>query len=89
NIPIGVNLESSGAFAINGDTERKYGLIRAMLMSLMFNHSPNVLRVAVITDRVEDPKWEWMKWAQHALHPSSDDLLGPKRMVYSDMRSFE
>lgn len=88
NIPIGVSLASSGAFAITGDTERKYGLVRAMLMSLMFNHSPNVLRVAVVTDNVEDPKWQWLKWSQHALHPSATDQLGPYRMIYPDMRTF-
>lgn len=88
NIPIGVSLSSSGAFAITGDREKKYGLIRAMLMSLMFNHSPNVLRLAVVTDNIEDPKWQWMKWAQHALHPSAKDQLGPYRMVYPDMRTF-
>ena len=88
NIPIGVSLASSGAFAITGDDEKKYGLIRAMLMTLMFNHSPNVLRIAVVTDNVEDPKWQWLKWSQHALHPSATDQLGPYRMIYPNMRTF-
>lgn len=91
NVPIGVNLETSPAFAFTcepGDENRKYGLIRAMIASLAFNHSPNVIRITVITDNIEDPRWEFMKWLPHALHPSAVDRLGASRMVYQSIADF-
>lgn len=91
NVPIGVNLETAPAFAFTcdpGDEDRKYGLIRAMMASLAFNHSPNVIRFAVITDNIEDPRWEFMKWLPHALHPSAVDRLGSSRMVYQSIVEF-
>lgn len=86
NIPIGLGMDTSPAFAFTGDEEKRYGLVRAMLCSLAFNHSPNVLRIAVVTDNVEDEKWSWLKWLPHAHSPFKEDRVGPVRMVYSTMR---
>lgn len=64
NIPIDVRLDEYPAYAMRGDEAPRLGLVRAMIMSLAFNHKPSDLNIGVITD---DPaSWEWIKWLPHA-----------------------
>ncbi|CPU55137.1 DNA segregation ATPase%2C FtsK/SpoIIIE family [Mycobacteroides abscessus] len=63
NLPIDVRLNEFPAYAMRGDEEGRLGLVRAMLMSLAFNHRPSDLNIGVVTN---DPKtWEWVKWLPH------------------------
>ena len=88
NIPIAFNLMETTAMAIEGNKENVYGLTRAMIMSVAFNHSPNFFRIAIVTDNPESPRWEWAKWLPHCLHPTKSDKSGPARLVFSTMREF-
>ncbi|CPW92638.1 FtsK/SpoIIIE domain-containing protein [Mycobacteroides abscessus] len=64
NLPLDVRLDEFPAYAMRGDEQGRLGLVRAMLMSLAFNHRPSDLNVGVVTD---DPEtWEWVKWLPHA-----------------------
>jgi S-DNA-T family DNA segregation ATPase FtsK/SpoIIIE len=56
-------------------------LARAMIGQLATFHAPDDLVVAacVAPDRRRD--WEWLKWLPHALHPTREDALGPRRLV--------
>lgn len=64
NLPIDINLREYPAYALRGDESARLGLVRAMLMSLAFNHKPSDLNIGIITD---DPQsWEWLKWLSHA-----------------------
>ena len=63
NLPIDVRLDEYAAYALRGDEAPRLGLVRAMLMSLAFNHKPSDLNIGVVT---EDPdSWEWLKWLPH------------------------
>jgi S-DNA-T family DNA segregation ATPase FtsK/SpoIIIE len=63
NLPIDVRLHEYPAYAMRGDEEPRLSLVRAMLMSLAFNHSPNLLNIGIVTD---DPQqWQWLKWLPH------------------------
>lgn len=53
--------------------EKRAALVRAMLTSLMFSHSPAVLTVAVVSDR--EAEWDWLKWAPHTLDTAR--AMGP------------
>ena len=88
NMPIAMNLMSAPAFAIEGNAEAAYGLARSMIMSLAFNHSPADLRIVIITDNLEDSKWEWAKWLPHTQHPSEEDQLGTSRLMFSSLVDF-
>lgn len=88
NMPIALNLASAPAFAIEGEDENAYGLARAMIASLAFNHSPADLRIVIITDDVNDPKWEWAKWLPHCQHPTEEDALGTARLMYPSLVDF-
>jgi S-DNA-T family DNA segregation ATPase FtsK/SpoIIIE len=64
-----------------GGEDGARGLARAMIGQLATFHAPDDLVVAacVAPDRRRD--WEWLKWLPHALHPSLEDALGPRRLV--------
>lgn len=64
NLPIDVRLNEFPAYALRGEESAdRGGLVRAMLMSLAFNHKPSDLNIGVVT---EDPQeWEWLKWLAH------------------------
>ncbi|MFA5709914.1 FtsK/SpoIIIE domain-containing protein [Mycolicibacterium sp.] len=63
NLPIDVRLNEWPAYALRGDEAPRLDLVRAMVMSMAFNHKPSDLNIGVVT---EDPDtWEWMKWLPH------------------------
>ena len=63
NLPIDVNLGEFPAYALRGQDAARMDLVRAMVMSLAFNHKPGDLAIGVVT---EDPAaWEWVKWLPH------------------------
>ncbi|GHH44113.1 type VII secretion protein EccCa [Lentzea cavernae] len=57
------------------------GLVRAMIAQLAVLQSPDDLRIAVCVSPERRPRWEWLKWLPHALHPERTDALGPLRLV--------
>ena len=65
------------------------GLARAMIGQLATFHAPDDLVVAacVPVDRRRD--WEWLKWLPHALHPTAEDALGPRRLVVSALSELD
>ncbi len=65
------------------------GLARAMIGQLATFHAPDDLVVAacVPVDRRRD--WEWLKWLPHALHPTAEDALGPRRLVVSALAELD
>lgn len=63
NLPIDVRLHQYPAYGMRGDEKPRLALVRAMLMSLAFNHSPAILNIGIVTD---DPdSWQWIKWLPH------------------------
>lgn len=63
NLPIDVRLNEYPAYAMRGEESGRLELVRAMIMSLAFNHKPDDLNIGVVT---EDPQtWEWLKWLPH------------------------
>lgn len=63
NLPMDATLAEYPAYAMRGDEQPRLALVRAMLMSLAFNHRPDHLNIGLITD---DPdSWQWMKWLPH------------------------
>ncbi len=72
-----------------GGEEGARALARAMIGQLATFHAPDDLVVAacVAVDRRRD--WEWLKWLPHALHPSVEDALGPRRLVASALSELD
>lgn len=69
--------------------EPVYGLVRSMILQATVFHSPNVLRVMVLTDEPE--RWDWMKWLPHNQHPDPQrmDSGGSERLVWRSLSAME
>ncbi|MEV4599563.1 type VII secretion protein EccCa [Amycolatopsis sp. NPDC049253] len=83
-IPTAVGLRSFTSVEFDGDPEAAVGLVRAMLAQLITFHSPDELRVAVLTTEAAQSQWDWVKWMPHNNHPTFRDPAGPLRLLATD-----
>ncbi|QRP46394.1 type VII secretion protein EccCa [Amycolatopsis sp. FDAARGOS 1241] len=83
-IPTAVGLRSFTSVEFDGDPEGAAGLVRAMLAQLITFHSPDELRVAVLTTESAQSQWDWVKWLPHNNHPTLRDAAGPLRLLATD-----
>jgi DNA segregation ATPase FtsK/SpoIIIE-like protein len=58
-----------------------YGVVRAMICQAACFHSPQDLKVMVVTD--DGARWDWLKWLPHCQHEELVDSGGPMRMVWT------
>ncbi|GGU60037.1 type VII secretion protein EccC [Streptomyces daghestanicus] len=84
DMPIPVGLRSFTSVELAGDIEDALGLVRAVLGQLVTLHSPDELRVAVLTDETGRAEWEWVKWLPHNAHPKEYDEAGPLRLLATE-----
>jgi DNA segregation ATPase FtsK/SpoIIIE, S-DNA-T family len=80
-IPVAVNLRRFTSVEFDGDATTALGLVRAMLAQLVTFHSPDELRLAVLTSDEMRSEWDWVKWLPHNAHPTARDAAGPLRML--------
>jgi S-DNA-T family DNA segregation ATPase FtsK/SpoIIIE len=83
-IPTAVGLRSFTSVEFDGDPSSAVALVRAMLGQLVTFHSPDELRIAVLTTEAAQAEWDWVKWLPHNAHPTARDAAGPLRMLASD-----
>ncbi|MGW4482242.1 type VII secretion protein EccCa [Amycolatopsis sp. NPDC004368] len=83
-IPTAVGLRSFTSVEFDGDPEAAVGLVRAMLAQLITFHSPDELRVAVLTTEAAQSQWDWVKWMPHNNHPTFRDSAGALRLLATD-----
>jgi DNA segregation ATPase FtsK/SpoIIIE, S-DNA-T family len=83
-VPISVGLRNFSGVEFAGRAEEALGLLRYMLGQLAAFHSPDELRIAVLTDEPGLAEWDWIKWLPHTAHPRLEDEAGPLRLVASD-----
>ncbi|WP_433870164.1 type VII secretion protein EccCa [Saccharopolyspora sp. CA-218241] len=83
-IPMSVGLRSFTSVEFAGAQEPAVDLVRSILGQLVTFHSPDELRVAVLTGEPSLPEWDWVKWLPHNAHPDAHDAAGPLRLLASD-----
>lgn len=83
-LPISVGLRSFTSIEFAGDAAQAAGLIRAVVGQLATFHSPEDLRIAVLTDNQHRGEWDWVKWLPHNAHPFEEDAAGPLRLFAGD-----
>jgi S-DNA-T family DNA segregation ATPase FtsK/SpoIIIE len=83
-IPISVGLCRFTSVEFAGSPEPAMGLVRSILGQLVTFHSPDELRVAVLTGETGQPEWDWVKWLPHNAHPTANDAAGPLRLFAGD-----
>ncbi len=83
-VPIALGLRNFTSVEFAGDADAAAGLMRAMLCQLAVFHSPDELKIAVLTDEPGLAAWDWVKWLPHTAHPREEDEAGPLRLVATD-----
>jgi S-DNA-T family DNA segregation ATPase FtsK/SpoIIIE len=83
-VPVTVGLRNFTGVEYTGEPEAGLDLLRAMVGQLVAFHSPDELRVAVLTDEAGLDEWDWLKWLPHNAHPRLEDEAGPLRLVATD-----
>ncbi|MGW4826373.1 type VII secretion protein EccCa [Amycolatopsis japonica] len=83
-VPISVGLRSFTSVEFAGEAASAVGVARAMVAQLAQFHSPDELRIAVLTDAYRRGEWDWVKWLPHNAHPDEIDYAGPLRLFAGD-----
>jgi S-DNA-T family DNA segregation ATPase FtsK/SpoIIIE len=83
-VPIAVGLRNFTSVEFAGDADSALDLVRSMLGQLAVFHSPDELKIAVLTDGPGLTQWDWVKWLPHTAHPREEDEAGLLRLVATD-----
>jgi DNA segregation ATPase FtsK/SpoIIIE, S-DNA-T family len=89
DLPIAVQLRAFSRVVLRGERERTLPLARAMLGQLAALHSPDDLRIAVVTAPERAATWDWVKWLPHAQLERLADAAGAGRLVFPTMAALE
>jgi type VII secretion protein EccCa/type VII secretion protein EccCb len=84
DLPIAVGLRSFTSVEFAGEAGPVLALVRAMLCQLAVSHSPDDLKIAILTDDAGRADWEWAKWIPHLAHAAVRDDAGALRLVAAD-----
>lgn len=80
NSPVAVSLSDMPAVGLRGHVPYRYDLVRGIVMSLTYNHSPDRLMVGVVS--ASDDEWDWIKWLPH----NANTFIEPDAAGYRTLR---
>ena len=80
--PVAIPLRSISRLVVSGASGPSAAC--ALLAQVVTFHSPDDLKICVVSDSDRIPRWDWLKWLPHVQHPSAQDAAGPQRMIYDD-----
>ncbi|MFD8723556.1 type VII secretion protein EccCa [Streptomyces sp. NPDC059629] len=86
--PIAAYLPAYARIILQGDDAPR-AMVRSLLCQAASFHSPEDLRIAVVSEPGTASDWEWVKWLPHALHRSETDGAGPLRLVTDSVAKLE
>lgn len=72
---------------IADEPDELHSLARSMLCSLAVYHSPDDLKLMVVTRHPEN--WQWLVWLPHNQHDEMFDACGLRRLVFSSPTELE
>lgn len=83
-----LSLRSKPGFSFVGeDPAELHALMRAVLCSLAVYHSPNDIKLMVVTRHPE--LWSWLVWLPHNQHDEMFDACGMRRLVFTSPTELE
>jgi len=83
-----LNLRSKPGFSFIGpEPAELHNLARSILCSLAVYHSPNDLKLMVVTRHPE--LWSWLVWLPHNQHDEMFDACGLRRLVFTSPTELE
>lgn len=72
------SLSSGGSLAVVGETDRGRGLARALILDVASSHSPNEVKIWLLTDAEDhtaQPAWNGMRWLPHVALDNSSTAM--------------
>ncbi|MBW0017998.1 MAG: type VII secretion protein EccCa [Mycobacterium sp.] len=83
-----LSLRSKPGFSfISEDPAELHSLARSILCSLAVYHSPNDVKLMVVTRHPE--QWSWLVWLPHNQHDEMFDACGLRRLVFTSPTELE
>ena len=83
-----LSLRSRPGFSFLGDDAGElHSLVRSILCCLAVYHSPNDLKLMVVTRHPE--LWSWLVWLPHNQHDEMFDACGLRRLVFASPTELE
>lgn len=83
-----LSLRSRPGFSFVGDDpDELHSFMRAVLCSLAVYHSPNDIKLMVVTRHPE--LWSWLVWLPHNQHDEMFDACGLRRLVFTSPTELE
>ena len=83
-----LSLRSSPGFSfISDELSELHSHLRSVLCSLAVYHSPNDLKLIVVTRHPES--WSWLVWLPHNQHDEMFDACGLRRLVFASPTELE
>ncbi|KGM09833.1 type VII secretion protein EccCa [Cellulomonas bogoriensis] len=89
DLPHALDLRTAATVEVAGDEDAARGTARAVLAQIAAFHSPEDVRVAVLTTPEAAPAWDWAKWLPHVQSTRARDAIGPARMISTSMADLE
>lgn len=90
DLPLAASLRDFARVEVIGQNEELIrGLTRAMLLGIAALHSPEDVQIAVVAGEAERAHWDWAKWLPHAQSRTTEDRLGPARLIVSGFEELE
>ncbi|WP_030799079.1 type VII secretion protein EccC [Streptomyces sp. NRRL S-337] len=87
-LPLALSLRAFPRLTIRGDPDTVQGSVRALVCQLATLHSPDDVRVVVVTALGTAGEWDWIKWLPHAYSTKAWAAGGRKAqqlLVYSSL----
>lgn len=75
DVPIAITLRETGTLAIDGETSRVRGLLRAMICQLAVWHPPDQVRIAAAVSGESRADWDWLKWLPHNQYREAERVV--------------
>jgi type VII secretion protein EccCa/type VII secretion protein EccCb len=83
-----LSLRSKPGFSVIGhDPHELHSLARSLLCSMAVYHSPDDLKLMVVTRHPE--AWSWLVWLPHNQHDEMFDACGLRRLVFASPTELE
>jgi S-DNA-T family DNA segregation ATPase FtsK/SpoIIIE len=74
--PSSVTLPTLGVLGVSAPRPIARGIARWLVLQAAVLHSPDDLRVVVLTDEDAGPAWDWIRWLPHAQLDEARGLVG-------------
>jgi DNA segregation ATPase FtsK/SpoIIIE, S-DNA-T family len=71
DVPVTLNLRTAGVIGLCGDAGPRDGQTRAILAQVLVLHSPQDVRLAILTSHARMSAWDWVKWVPHVWRDTS------------------